>query len=86
MWSWNDEYEESIFFRGCDDVIMLLRIRHHISRGAVLLFPAAEAKVIRVELRQHSIFKMAYPKGRSERMRCSITTFFSQGEGLRIQA
>ena len=70
------EYDESIyFFTGCDDMIMLLRIRHHISRGAVLLFAAAEAKVIRVELRQHSIFKIAYPKGRSERKCCSVTTF-----------
>ena len=74
------EYDDSIFFRGCDDMIMLLRIRHHISRGAVLLFAAAEAKVIHVELRQHSFFQLAYLKGRSEVMCCSITIFFFQGE------
>ena len=52
------EYDD-IFVRAYD-YIMLLRVRHHISRGAVLLFAPAEAKVIRVELRQHSTFKLTY--------------------------
>ena len=50
------EYDE--IFISAYDQIMLLRIRHHISRGVVLLFATAEAKVIHVELRQHSFFKL----------------------------
>ena len=49
------EYDQ--IFISAYDQIMLLRIRHHISRGVVLLFATAEAKVIHVELRQHSFFQ-----------------------------